>query len=124
MRGERVQDAARIVEKETHHGAEQNQKKHQPEQDRQRQPDAAMTRWCMSVAKSSVIPSRVRKLPTIMPCSPWVGSTAVTKPRPSCWAMTEPAMRLLYGSAPSDVAIDSALAIACACAACRELGDR
>src|SRR5580700_9746763 len=59
MRGERVQDAARIVEKETHHGAEQNQKKHQPEQDRQRQPDAAMTRWCMSVAKSSVIPSRV-----------------------------------------------------------------
>src|ERR1700733_7239897 len=115
MRGERVQDAARIVEKETHHGAEQNQKKHQPEQDRQR---------CMSVAKSSVIPSRVRKLPTIMPCSPWVGSTAVTKPRPSCWAMTEPAMRLLYGSAPSDVVIDSALAIACACAACRELGDR
>ena len=45
----------------------------------------------MSVAKNNVIPSNVRKLPTIMPCSPWVGSTAVTKPRPSCWAMTEPA---------------------------------
>ncbi len=27
----------------------------------------------------------------IAPCSPCVGSTAVTKPRPSCWAMTEPA---------------------------------
>ena len=27
----------------------------------------------------------------ITPCSPWVGSTAVTKPRPSCWAITEPA---------------------------------
>ena len=25
------------------------------------------------------------------PCSPWVGSTEVTKPSPSCWAITEPA---------------------------------
>jgi hypothetical protein len=45
----------------------------------------------MSVAKNSVMPSIVRKLPTIAPCSPWVGSIAVTKPSPSCWAMTEPA---------------------------------
>src|SRR6478735_8137572 len=37
------------------------------------------------------MPRMVRKLPISRPCCPWVGSTAVTKPRPSCWAITEPA---------------------------------
>ena len=35
----------------------------------------------MSVAKNSVMPSMVRKLPMITPGSPWVGSWAVTKPK-------------------------------------------
>ena len=43
------------------------------------------------MAKISVMPSTVRKLPTSTPCCPWVGSTAVTKPSPICWAMTAPA---------------------------------
>jgi len=34
---------------------------------------------------------QVRKLPINNPCWPWVGSTAVTKPSPICWAITEPA---------------------------------
>ena len=47
--------------------------------------------WCRSVAKISVMPSIVRKLPRMMPCWPCVGSTVVTKPKPSCCATTEPA---------------------------------
>ena len=33
----------------------------------------------------------VRKFPITTPCWPWVGSTAVTNPRPICWAITAPA---------------------------------
>src|SRR5690349_1679931 len=50
-----------------------------------------MTRWWLSVANSMVTPNRVRKLPISTPCWPWVGSTEVTKPSPTCWAIMEPA---------------------------------
>ena len=43
------------------------------------------------MAKISAIARIIRKFATITDCWSWVGSTAVTKPSPICWAMIEPA---------------------------------